>query len=641
MQPKISYLFVSLIIFSCLPLSTLSYSSRFKDKYIPLADRVLELTNLFKRDLVAKNQAYTLAFINTQQDLYWNNLDEPKLILNPDINSFFSRNKSMFSSLIVTLNLDENTSSSSVSDELVTRTLKNLTNRRKDRFIFISKNSSALKEFMSKSYIKRIQEKVGISFHNETCTYLIEDGDTLKEIKNPSQLLLESSSNNKKKPLIGYNLNGRHLRCSGSLIAPYIFAIDEPNEFKEKYDGLFYRIVSLASHPFNYTFETWAPVGQTYGTLLPNGTWLHMLADILYEDRDYDIGYNLAHAFIWDGLIDFAATLTTTKLSFITRHPQLLPLRMEAFLLPFQPSVWTAIFTTAASISMCIFLHLKFNPINRQPSIPSTAQASFISISLPIGMALEQGMRVPIGARWLSALWLWAVINVGTGYRSNLVSYLSIPMKESIPRNMDEVAARPDFKITLNVIGAVEKYFMEQSELRRVKNIRQNNLLVGFQSVTTNCVRDVLLSKNQVGCMGWDQAISLTAASSFTLEPNMEPMFLSSDGLTEVYLTLGIRKDSKYLEGLTSISYAFLESGIIRKWETEIRQIFKQKGMINMEKEKKKNSEAYQIIKAYVDQWGYTSVKPFKLDNLMVSFMLLAAGLCLSVVAFALERIVR
>jgi hypothetical protein len=619
---------------------------------IKLNEKLTELIALYRLN----TDPYTLTFLGdslVEDQLDWHSISEDPRILpssTPKSPPGFNREQVQFSTCIVIMSIDAYETLEEALD-----LLKAVSNRKRDFFIFISKSASALETFMASRVIERIQEKVGL-LYSET------DDDPLKDV----HLAIEDRQSNSKSNLkylepskpfdfprrnsIGYNLRGRHLRCSGALVGSYIFATDTPNQFGEKLDGTHYRVVSEASNHLNYTFESYAPPGQSYGTLLKNGTWIGMLADILYEDRDYDIGYNLAHVLVWNEYVDYAATLSQIRVTFVTRHPETLSLKMKAFLLPFQLSVWIAILASFVSIFSALYFFLKFNPNNNKPasiepkvnSSSSSQQpkgtdtaALYNAIMLPYSLLMEQGINIPPGARWLSALWLWCVINMGTGYKSNLVSYLSIPMKDVIPRDMEDLANRPDYTLKLNVIGAVEKLFFEQTELRRAKEISQR---LQFEPDTNKCVKDALDNPKKVACLGWDQPLTLAAASSFTLESQIPPLFLSGDGLSATYLTLGIRKDSKYLDGIKSVSSAFLESGISQKWQEEVYLIFKRKGLERMKDEKNQNTNAYGIVKKYVDeQGGSTQVKSFKVDNLLISFVVLILGLIIAATVFIIE----
>jgi len=560
-------------------------------------------------------------------------LDDPKIL--PTRNSTKSNKHTWTGFPHIVFMILSNEGDSSNSYEESKAFLKAISNRRRDYFIFISESFVQMKDFFLSSHAQRIQNKFGVynnQISNSHSSLLIEDPlwqNGLRELTETSQLP-------PSKHLLGHNLNGRHIRCSGALIGSYIFTTDKPNRYGEKLDGTHYRVISEASEKFNYTFESYAPL-QSYGTLLKNGTWIGLLSDILYEERNYDVGYNLAHVLIWNDHVDYVATMSQARVSFVTRHPQSLTLRMTAFLSPFQLSLWILLCLTFFYVSFSIFFCLKFIPsIDNQQVHLSTYQILYISCILPYSILMEQGLVIPPRTKWISALWLLCVMIIGTGYRSNLVSYLSIPLKETIPHDMEELSQRKDYTVTLNVIGVVEKLFFKQTELKRAKEISKR---LKYEEDTSKCVRRALVNPNKEACLGWDQAIFLTTSSSFTLESRIAPLFASPDGFTAVYLTLGIRKDSKYLDGIKSISYAFLESGITQKWQSEVDLLFKEKGQEAMRKEKERNSLAYKIVKQYIDEQAGSSIKPFKIDNLFVCFVILAIGSVVSLIIYVMEFI--
>jgi len=48
-----------------------------------------------------------------------------------------------------------------------------------------------------------------------------------------------------------------------------------------------------ASKRLNFTYEIYAPVNQSYGQLLTNGTWIGQVGDVVKKENPYDVGMML------------------------------------------------------------------------------------------------------------------------------------------------------------------------------------------------------------------------------------------------------------------------------------------------------------------------------------------------------------
>jgi len=57
-----------------------------------------------------------------------------------------------------------------------------------------------------------------------------------------------------------------------------------------------------------------------------------------------------------------------------------------------------------------------------------------------------------------------SIIIIGTCYKCNLASYLSIPSVTSVPSTFRELSERPDYTIILNVLGVAERKFFNEAK---------------------------------------------------------------------------------------------------------------------------------------------------------------------------------
>jgi len=246
------------------------------------------------------------------------------------------------------------------------------------------------------------------------------------------------------------------------------------------------------SERYNFTFELYAPEDQSYGQLLPNGTWIGQVGDVVKKENSYDVGIIWGFYSAWYHILDFAGYLSFAKLEFSTSHPQRFT-NWEPVLAPFPTHLWILIAFVYLAIVWVFYLLLLHG---KQTSVTSTYKSLSTAAEMSYRMALEQNSRVPRNTRHVSALWMLSIIIIGTCYKCNLASYLSIPSVTSVPSTFRELSERPDYiKIILNVLGVAERKFFNEAKSPVFQNIRKhNNLTFPFLFLMSGMVVSIVVN---------------------------------------------------------------------------------------------------------------------------------------------------
>lgn len=445
-------------------------------------------------------------------------------------------------------------------------------NRRRDRFIFVGAEPS-LQILFRTEVIRGLKDKIGLVVTPQ----LLSDDDPTSV-----QLLIDPIVYNPRgqmesaflphgqdlfqilavRPLMGRNLRGRHLKISGCLLPTWLYRIsDESSPQGVQHDGSNYRIFLEASLKFNFSFEIDAPVGQGYGSYLPNGTWTGMAANLYYTERNFDLAILLGHVQGWFHFVDFASPLDFAKLVFVTGRAKM-ESNSESFIQPFQREVWFATIGIYVIISITVFVLLLVKTWSKSSHKWTVRDAAFMAITTPYSVALEQALsKVPKNVRLVVGLWMIATITTGTGYRSNLASFLSVPTIPSVPTTFSALASDPEYRVVLNNLGVAEAQFFEFSENPTIKVIKKK---LGYNPDTVNCAANAFLLK-KMACVAWTPIITAVVWSSLSLKTRIEPLVYSTEPALPVSMSVGFLKDSIIVDAITPITAVLYETGIYTK----------------------------------------------------------------------------
>jgi len=149
------------------------------------------------------------------------------------------------------------------------------------------------------------------------------------------------------------------------------------------------------SQRYHFTFELHASEDQSYGQLLPNGTWIGQVGDVVKKENPYEVGMMLGLYSAWYHILDFSGYLDFAKLQFLTSHPQRFA-DWEAVFAPFQTHLWIVIAFVYLAIVWVFYLILLHG---KQTSVTSTYKSLSAAAEMSFRMALEQNSQIPVNTR--------------------------------------------------------------------------------------------------------------------------------------------------------------------------------------------------------------------------------------------------
>lgn len=539
------------------------------------------------------------------------------------VNSFETRGP-VFS--IFLLNMDTKLEWKYPTSNLENFTLQSIAtfcHRQRDHFIFIGEKQT-ISSLWKIPKINRLRFRWGYTTDTNEFMSRVE-GLPLEPLFSKSSERFSVTRND-----FGNNVHGRHIKIAGyAHVPPYHFIRENDANGKPIYDGSHVRLFHEASLIFNFTYELFSDEeAGSYGEILPNGSWTGMIGAVTSET--YDLVLYLGPSLIWQPLFDFSGSLSGAAVRFMTPRPTS-EIRWQAFLHPFRLTLWVALMAlfvfVLISILIVMYVATTMLPkkVTRFPPVIATTMMTF-------AIAMEQTAHIPRGVRMICGAWLVFSIIIGTAYKSQVMSSLTLPFSEKPPSTYQELAQHKDYKSILNNIGGLEVAYFQSNDSQLISTIAKT---MKYEPVPINCIAKAVLNPKTV-CAGWFPFLEYTMAEWASPDAKISSSYISVDPAIQTIVSVAFQKYSPYSQGFAPIINGFWESGIYRVWEGDVLRIHKNKGVSNYRKnpETPLNKRLMTIIE---DISGGNEEKPLKLSNLKMMFAILVSGVCIAVSIFLCE----
>ncbi|XP_071532991.1 glutamate receptor-like [Panulirus ornatus] len=195
-------------------------------------------------------------------------------------------------------------------------------------------------------------------------------------------------------------------------------------------DALDTRILNAFAARLNFTYEMREPWDKTWGVPLTGGNWSGIVGTLQHHQADFSL--NLTPSAPRMKVISHSCIYTYDPLLILSLRPRPLP-RHLALTRPFLGEVWiTIIICTSVSGVILWLLQKGWSWVSGQRSI-RFPPAIFHSW----GLLLEEPSTYNpsnVSGQVFVGSWLLSCVVIGTGYRSSLVSHLSVQGK-TLPIN--------------------------------------------------------------------------------------------------------------------------------------------------------------------------------------------------------------
>lgn len=468
-----------------------------------------------------------------------------------------------------------------------------------DQFILVGKKQS-IEDTWNQRGISKLGNKWGYAVDSNEFVARIEGQPSLPAtFQNIDQIFTHPFR-------IGKNIRGRHLKITGNAyLSPFQFIAGKDEQGNDLYDGTGVRLFEESWRAFNYTYSLYPTQNfSTYGSLLEdNKTWTGIVGNLQDPENDYDAGVALAMQHMWGIFMDYGSRFDEAALVFVTAKPTP-ELKWQAFLFPFQTTVWFILLICLAITAGSIGFVLYCSKLSTLPSVRITFQ-----------IMVEQTIIIPNEIRFIAGGLLLFQIILGTAYKSKVMSFLTFPFTESLPSTFNELAYDDEYKPTLKVLGSFEVLHFKSRSTPTIARIDDKLL---FDSDSTSCIATSVVIPKSV-CISWFPLLRYDLAEFASPDPRISAIYIASDNALSMPISLPFKKHSSYLEGFNPIIGVFVSAGLCDLWQDDLVKFFKKKGLLNYKKDPTSPMNK-KLMSVITNLKNLNKKRPLTLANLVMVF---------------------
>ncbi|CAG7832477.1 unnamed protein product [Allacma fusca] len=408
------------------------------------------------------------------------------------------------------------------------------------------------------------------------------------------------------------SLSGLHFYTTTLRVDAYV-AWDN----KAPFMGTFFNAVQASSKLSNFTFSINLPSGGL--NKLSNGSWTGTIGDVLYNNKDIILGFGQFYR--RNHIFDYSTLFGFIELTFYKARAKV-GTTDGALLKPYQPFVWFLIGVTFGLLVVVFYFETRHMSVDASFSFWVLYQ-SHLEQSVSLGNNSSNNLNL------LLILTLFYCMIIGTGFKSNLISYLTIPDYEDTPCTFKDLALREDYQpyfVTMNGTGI---HYFKTSNASSVVAIRKRMI------ITTDKVKCLVkvISEPKTVCISWWQDSMGVIARNLTLHRSRSVFEISWEPVFFMTTTMAFSKGFKFYKEFSSIVGSLRDAGFFAKW---LQMLYDFETVRGLEYLHKKSGEMIQLLSSASKM--EEQLKPFQFGNVAISFSLLVTGLFTSLLLFAYEK---
>ncbi|CAG7837871.1 unnamed protein product [Allacma fusca] len=321
-------------------------------------------------------------------------------------------------------------------------------------FIFLGSQSFLLKIWQEKS-IQRLKFKTGLITNNGLILSQRESAvSDSQEVKVQSQLPQSSRKWN--------SIRNQQLSIAIFKLPPYVLLDRDDKPIM----GMTYDFIQELHKIYNASVVV--HISRSKLGKSQNGTWEGFMGDLVTGKKDMMAGIGLIPTRF--EVLDFSSPFYYGSMNAFLSHPKI-TVKWQAIVFPFDRTVWLLVFIIFILSIPLFYIHLKLKRSNDTEPTNNI----FLAIIIPFSALMVQGGgRIPPRARLLTVMTIFYAIIVGQFYSSNLISFLTFPEPEVIPRSFEDLSNRNDYAIySLYFPGGVTHVFFNTTKIKTFTKIRE------------------------------------------------------------------------------------------------------------------------------------------------------------------------
>ncbi|XP_023234709.1 glutamate receptor ionotropic, delta-1-like [Centruroides sculpturatus] len=216
-----------------------------------------------------------------------------------------------------------------------------------------------------------------------------------------------------------------------------------------------------------FRYELVKPIPTSFGMKTTNGSWKGMIGQIV--NKKADITFNsLVMTEERLKVIDYSSNVAFVRYPFMIKLPKKM-FNWTSLIRQFSLEVWILMFTSTLICGLVIYKVLKEEArLDENTPVWTVSRAYWFLFGTFLNHGARLNFVVRFPSRIIIAVWLIATVVLVWSYTGILLSFMTTPKLEFVPRTVEELATtvkRGDFSCGTVAGNAITSYLMHSTEL--------------------------------------------------------------------------------------------------------------------------------------------------------------------------------
>ncbi|CAG7721150.1 unnamed protein product [Allacma fusca] len=418
-------------------------------------------------------------------------------------------------------------------------------------------------------------------------------------------------------------LKNRHLRATGFNLKNHIIRDSK----RVPIGGMSFNLIKFVAvnynSSFHYHLNSWRNVRQN-----PDGTWNGFIGELINNTEDFACW--LGNTYLRHPYLDFTTHVKDSPFVFFSSLPKS-QLKWDGILSVFDSFSWLCIILSVLLAIPVFYGYFCLKPTG------NGASRLYVATILPTCAILQVGTRIPTRVRHLSGLFLFYSIVINICFSSNLISVLTIPNVDVLPETPEELSKTLDIRIKyIQFAGTISDALFENSLSPTVLSIKRRMEFVKPGEMIQAMVETITHPKTVL--FTYEELGRVHVAENATLKSDFSPVKISTVPITDIHVSIVLRKYSKFTEALSANIGRLQNTGHFQKWFGDVLDISRKQGISWWKQvQLQGGNEAYHKLAGISKDAMLPDVKPFTLFHFVLLFSCLFCGAVVASAVFIIE----
>ncbi|XP_023229852.1 glutamate receptor ionotropic, delta-2-like [Centruroides sculpturatus] len=323
-------------------------------------------------------------------------------------------------------------------------------------------------------------------------------------------------------------------------------------------DGFYFHVFKAVQEKLKFSYSVIKPLPKHVGYLTENGSWTGLVAKLVNKDADMAfVGLFLNPTRF--AAMEFTSPLAFHPVTFAIKAPEKIP-NWISIIKPFGLDMWIAILSTVFIFGLVLHKVIERNFLTDEVGIFWPRSRVFWNLFCTLvyqGIKLENVKKFK--SRFLVSIWWLSVVVLISSYSGTLISFMSCPITESVPKTFDELAiVVKDGEYSCGTIekGAIWSYLMNSKNNR--DKIFKDNILRHNYSLSLSIASEKVKKER----------FSLIESEYYTnklMQKEPHAYSISADVLITFIQPYAVTKGFPFKQKLSKIITHLFEAGIVER----------------------------------------------------------------------------